>query len=211
MRSAAFRVIESVDALDAIDLPYPLFVKPLAEGSSMGVRATSLVRAPAQLRSEVARCLGQYRQPVLVETFLSGAEATVAVQGCGAAARVLGAMGIEPADGQVEHFVYGLESKRNYKALVRYHVPPRLPADQLADAQAVALGAYRVLGCRDLARVDIRFDAAGRAHFIEINPLPGLNPVTGDICLIANGIGMSYAALIEGVVESAIGRCPALQ
>ena len=76
---------------------------------------------------------------------------------------------------------------------------------------AVALAAYRVLGCRDLARVDVRLDAAGRAHFIELNPLPGLNPVTGDICLIAYGIGMRYSALVGSVVEHAIGRCPELQ
>ena len=209
--SADFRVVETSAAIDAIDLPFPLFVKPLAEGSSMGVRTTSLVREPSELRREVERCLLQYRQSALVETFLPGAEATIAILGCGDTARVLGAMEIAPADGQVERFVYGLESKRNYKALVTYHVPPRLPAHQLADAQAVALAAYRVLGCRDLARADVRLDAAGRAHFIELNPLPGLNPVTGDICLIAYGIGMRYCALVGGVVEQAIRRCPELQ
>lgn len=211
IRSADFRVVDSSAAVGAIDLPFPLFVKPLAEGSSMGVRTTSLVRGLVELRREVERCLLQYRQSALVETFLPGAEATVAIEGCGDSARVLGAMGIAPADGQVGRFVYGLESKRNYKTLVTYHVPPRLHADHLADLEAVSLAAYRVLGCRDLARVDVRFDAAGCAHFMELNPLPGLNPVTGDICLIAYGVGMRYSALVGGVVEQAVLRSPKLQ
>lgn len=211
LRTADFRVIESETAIDAIDLAYPLFVKPLAEGSSIGVRSTSLARDAQALRREIGRCLHQYRQPVLVEKYLAGAEATVAIHGHGETARALGTMGIEPASGPVEDFVYGLESKRGYKSLVRYHVPPRLASRQLADIEGVALAAYRTLGCRDLARVDVRLDAAGQAHFIELNPLPGLNPVTGDICLIAYGIGMSYASLIGGVVESALLRHPELR
>ena len=211
IRTADFRVVESGDAIDTIDMPYPLFVKPAAEGSSMGVRATSLVRSAEELHREVRRCLEQYRQPVIVETFLAGAEATVAVQGTGANAQVLGAMGIMPAAGPIENFVYGLESKRNYKVLVRYQVPPCLPPDLLEDAETVALNAYRVLGCRDLARVDVRFDARGRAHFIEINPLPGLNPVTGDICLIAKGIGMPYITLVGRVIEETVRRNPQLR
>lgn len=211
IRSAAFCIVESEAAVDRIDMPFPLFVKPVAEGSSMGVRTTSRVADRAALRREILRCLQQYRQPALVETYLAGAEATVAVCGLGGQARVLGSMGIEPASGPVEGFVYGLESKRNYKSLVRYHVPPRLPGAQLADMEGVALAAYRALGCRDLARVDVRLDADGHAHFIELNPLPGLNPVTGDICLIAYGIGMSYAALIASVVESAATRSPSLR
>ena len=211
LRTAESRVIDSEAAIDAIDLAFPLFVKPVAEGSSMGVRGTSLVRDAQALRREIGRCLHQYRQPVLVETYLAGAEATVAIGGHGDNARVLGAMGIEPASGPVEDFVYGLESKRGYKALVRYHVPPRLASSQLADIEGLALAAYRALGCRDLARVDVRLDAAGQAHFIELNPLPGLNPVTGDICLIAYGIGMSYASLIAGVLESALLRHPELR
>ena len=211
IRTAAFRVIGTRSEIDALDLPLPLFVKPVAEGSSMGVRVSSLVRDVAQLRREIERCLTQYRQPVLVETFLAGAEVTVAIHGRGPTARVLGTMEIAPADGRVGEFVYGLESKRNYKQLVTYHVPPRLPAVQRADAEGVALAAYRALGCRDLARVDVRMDAAGHAHFIELNPLPGLNPVTGDICLIANGIGLPYSELVGSVVEEAIRRSPDLQ
>ena len=206
IRTAPFRLIENLAQLAGLDLPFPLFVKPCAEGSSIGVRMTSLVHDAAQLRRETERCLGHYRQPVLVETFLPGAELTVALLGSGARARVLGAMEIAPADADIAGFVYGLEAKRNYKTLVRYHIPPRFPAGQRADAERVALAAYRLLGCRDVARVDLRMDAAGRPHFMELNPVPGLNPVTGDICLIANGIGMSHTALIGSVIEEALLR-----
>ena len=210
IRTAPFRLVEALAQVDALDLPFPLFVKPGAEGSSIGVRATSLVNDANELRREVERCLGQYHQPVLVEIYLPGAEATVAVVGCDARARVLGAMEIAPADADVARFVYGLEAKRNYQTMVSYHVPPRFAAAQRADMEHVALGAYRVLGCRDVARVDLRLDGRGQAYFIELNPLPGFNPVTGDICLIANGIGLSHTALVGEVMGEACLRYPSL-
>ena len=206
------RIVIATDALPWIASPQAGVERRLLDRIGGEVaRATSLVRSAEELHREVRRCLEQYRQPVIVETFLAGAEATVAVQGTGANAQVLGAMGIMPAAGPIENFVYGLESKRNYKVLVRYQVPPCLPPDLLEDAETVALNAYRVLGCRDLARVDVRFDARGRAHFIEINPLPGLNPVTGDICLIAKGIGMPYITLVGRVIEETVRRNPQLR
>jgi D-alanine-D-alanine ligase len=212
IRTAPFRVIEATADADRVDLPFPLFVKPVAEGSSMGVRLSSRVSDRSALVREVDRCLDAYRQPVLIETYLSGEEVTVAVRGQGQSARVFGMMEVAPSDGRIAQFVYGLEAKRNYRRQVRYHVPPRsLTGDQCADAERVALAAYRVLGCRDIARVDLRLDAEGRAHFLEINPLPGLNPVTSDLCIMAGLLGVSYQALVGGIVEEAIRRSPALQ
>lgn len=212
LRTAEFRLVEALCDIEALDLPFPLFVKPLGEGSSMGVRTTSRVADHAALEREVERCLRDYRQPALVETYLGGVEATVGITGCGAGARVLGVMEIAPAQAPVEQFVYGLESKRNWRELVRYHAPPaNLTPTECADAANVALGAYRALGCRDIARTDVRFDAKGRAHFMEINPLPGINPITGDIVVMAGLLGMNYTALVGAIVAAALARYPQLQ
>src|SRR5262249_34045126 len=121
-------------------------------------------------------------------------------------ARVLGAMEIVPSAGRPEEFVYSLEVKRNWREEVAYHVPPRLPHAELEAIGRVALGAYHALGCRDIARVDVRLDAAPPAHFLEINPLPGITPVTGDIVILAGRSGVTYAELIRGIVASASTR-----
>jgi len=211
LATAPYRVAASLEEAAAIDLPFPLFVKPVGEGSSMGVRVTSRVADRAALLRETQRCLDDYRQPVLVETYLPGIEATVAVLGSGNEARALGTMQIAPASGPAEAFVYGLESKRNYQALVRYHAPPAsLTAEQIADAEQLALASHRVLGCLDVSRIDLRFDAAGRACFMEANPLPGLNPVTGDIVVLARLLGIDHATLVGRVVAETIRRDPRL-
>jgi len=159
----------------------------------------------------VERCLSAYRQPVLVERYLPGFEVTVGIRGSGDRARVLGSMEIAPSSGAAADFVYGLESKHEYQKLVRYYAPPHHPATaQVDDAEATALAAYRALGCRDVARVDMRFDADNRANFIEVNPLPGLNPVTGDLVVMTKLLGRRYEDLIAAIVEETLVRYPQL-
>lgn len=211
VRTAPFRVVSAPGDARRLDLPFPLFVKPLAEGSSMGVRVTSRVEDGPALRREIERCCHDYRQPALVETFLPGVEATVAVLGVDDDARVLGIMEVASAGHPAGDFIYGLESKRNWRQLVRYHSPPlHLSPEQCADAERAALASHRLLGCRDVSRVDVRFDAAGHANVLEINLLPGLNPVTGDLVVMAGLMGVSYTDLIGRIVAAAIGRYPAL-
>lgn len=212
VRTAPFVVVDSLEQVAAIDLGWPLFVKPVAEGSSMGVRVTSRVADRDALMAEAQRCLSAYRQAVLVEQYLPGIEVTVGIRGSGDRARVLGSMEIAPASGAAADFVYGLESKREYQKLVRYYAPPRNPTpSQTADAEATALAAYRALGCRDVARVDVRFDADNRANFIEVNPLPGLNPVTGDLVVMTKLLGRRYDELIAAIVEETLVRYPQLR
>lgn len=189
-------------------LRYPVLAKPNDEGSSKGIRedavAEDLAGAAARCRALRAR----YGCPVLVEEFLPGAEVTVAVVGNGAEARVLGMMEIAPApgDGRDEGpFVYSLEVKRDWRRRVRYHVPPRLDAARLALLERLALTASRLLGCRDIARMDFRLDAAGQPRFIECNPLPGLDPANGDIVILSRSI-LPYARLVQGILLDAARR-----
>lgn len=200
--TAPFAVVDAADGFAAVDLPFPLFVKPVAEGSSKGIRADAKVADRAALARVGARLLAEFDQPVLVETFLPGAEYTVAVVGAGAGARVWAAMRIDfvhPDAGGV----YSLETKADYQRLVRYVPVAGAEADACA---APALLAHRALGARDIARYDVRRDAAGVCHFIEANPLPGLNPAYSDLPIMTEKTGRAYADLLTAIVAESEAR-----
>jgi D-alanine-D-alanine ligase len=205
-----YLVAQTPADLERVELRFPVIAKPLAEGSSMGVRRHSRVTSASALREHCEWLWRDYEQPVLVEEFCAGPEFTVGVLGTGPRARVLGVMEIVPKRAERQDFVYSLEVKRDWQNEVEYEVPPRR-GGAAADAVArVALDAYQALGCRDIARVDVRMDADLRPHFLEINPLPGINPVTGDIVILAGRTGVSHRALIAAIVASAgerVDRC----
>jgi D-alanine-D-alanine ligase len=159
----------------------------------------------AAAREQCRRLQVSYACPVLVEEFLPGVEVTVGVRGNGAAATVLGLMEIEPTDESERYFLYCVETKRDFRRRVRYHLPPRLAPLELEALRNYALTAYRVLGCRDLARFDFRSDAAGRPRFMECNPLPGLNPESGDIVIMSRAV-LPYEALVQGILLDAAQR-----
>ena len=131
---------------------------------------------------------------------------TVAVMGNGREAHALGAMEIAPREGSTQHFIYGIETKHNYLAEVDYHVPPRLSASTLAAIETLALAVYRVLGCRDVARVDLRLDQAGAPCLLEVNALPGLDPTRSDLPILCSRLGISYETLIGRIVRHAAAR-----
>jgi D-alanine-D-alanine ligase len=186
--------------------PFPVIAKPACEGSSMGIRKGSRCDDREQLEKQVTFIFETYRGPVIVEEFLTGVEVTVGIAGTGNGARVLGAMEIAPRKIETDRFIYCLEVKRNYRDEVDYHVPPRLPETVNQTVAQTALDAYRALGCRDIARIDLRLNANGDPCFMEANPLPGLNPVTGDLPILCDGVGIAYDALIAMIVNGAISR-----
>ncbi len=206
VRTPRFAVVADPAQVADLDLALPVIAKPLWEGSSKGIRKSSRLTDAETLQATIERLLADYGEPVLVEEFLPGAEFTVGIVGTGRDARVIGALEIVPRLARPEEFVYSLEVKRNWEVEVEYHAPPRRPPEVVADVERTALAAYQALDCRDLGRVDVRLDAAGRASFIEVNPLPGIHPVTGDLCILARGCGLAYDDLIAGVVESARRR-----
>jgi D-alanine-D-alanine ligase len=186
-------------------LTYPVVVKPNDEGSSKGIRRQSIAANPAAAARRARWLRANYACPVLVEEFLAGPEVTVGVTGNGRHARLLGAMEIAPA-APAANWIYSLEEKRDWQRRVLYHLPPRLDARTLAELERLALTAYRLLGCRDLARLDFRLDAAGVPHFLECNPLPGLNPQSGDLPILARP-KLTYTQLVQGVLLDAARRC----
>lgn len=202
-------VVERAAELARLELAYPLIAKPLAEGSSIGVRRASRVQGAAELHALVSGLLADYGGAVLVEEFCPGAELTVGLLGNGERMRVLGVMEIAPRAGRAEDFVYSLEVKRDFEQLVDYRVPPALPARLVARAGELALAAARALGCRDVARVDLRIGADGEPQFLEVNPLPGLNPRTSDLVIFARLLGSSHAELVQAIAREALERVAA--
>ncbi len=205
--TAPFWVVNHLAEVDAIDLTYPLFLKPVAEGSGKGVDEHSRVDDKRQLRATAASLLARFDQPVLVESFLPGREFTVGITGTGADARVLGVMEIAPKENFVGHG-YGLENKEQWEDKVDVRL---VEDDDALAAGAVALAAWRALRCRDGGRIDVRADAAGIANFIEVNPLAGLRPHYSDLCFIADFKGLTYVELIGLFMDSFLARHPHLR
>lgn len=193
-----FVEVHSEADLDNVTLPYPLFAKPIAEGTGKGIDAASKLHDPVELKSVVTRLLKTFKQPVLVETFLPGREFTVAIVGTKPHARELGIMEVILRD-NAEKNVYSYVNKEKCEELVTY-----LPANDATAKQAivVALAAWNILGCRDAGRVDLRTDANGIPNFMEINPLAGIHPEHSDLPIICSMYGISYRRLFEMILES---------
>jgi len=205
--TADFAVIERLEDVGKIDLPYPLFLKPVAEGSGKGIGTNNRVLDAKALKASAADLLARFTQPVLVETYLSGREFTVGITGTGDDAEVLGVSEIVPLDGY-HGDGYGLVNKEDWHG--RLDIVGAPPDDAKA-AGAVALAAWRALRCLDGGRIDIRYDGNGRPHFIEVNPLAGLRPDYSDMCFIATREGVSYQELIGKIMTSFRKRTPALK
>ena len=200
--TAPFAVIASRAELAGLDLPYPLFAKPVAEGTGKGVTPASRVATPAALRTVVAALLDRFRQPVLVETFLPGREFTVGIIGSAADAEAVAVMEVVLGE-RAEAGVYSYANKEECEERVIY----RLADDEEARrAAVVALAAWQALGCRDAGRVDLRSDADGQPSFLEVNPLAGLHPEHSDLPIMCRLAGIAYGTLIGRIAGSALRR-----
>lgn len=198
-------LIEEIAAPADVRLRYPLFIKPVSEGTGKGITAASKINSPDELAAGCHNLLEKFRQPVLVEEFLPGREFTTALVGTGDDARVLGTMEIILLDA-AEPEVYSYVNKERCEELVEYRLGRPDADPEVAATEALALAAWRVLGGRDAGRVDIRSDATGQPQFIEVNPLAGLHPQHSDLPIIATMVGMPYTELIRLIVDSAAQR-----
>lgn len=200
-----FAVVEKPADVEHIDLPYPLFAKPVAEGTGKGVSPASKVKDRAALQAVCDRLLAEYQQPVLVETYLPGREFTVGITGSGASAVAVGTVEILLLEG-AEADAYSYLNKERCEQLVEYRLVHAGRDEQVRLAEKVALAAWRILGCRDAGRVDLRCDAAGQPSFMEVNPLAGLHPEHSDLPILATKAGVPYVELIGRIVASAAPR-----
>ncbi len=197
-----FTVVETTSDVDAVDLPFPLFAKPVAEGTGKGISASSIIMTRKDLDSVCRGLLAAFDQPVLLETFMPGREFTVGITGTGEEALAVGAIEVLlKKDAEPGSYTY--TNKKKFEEFVEY----RLVKDEAAQkAIEVSLAAWRGLGCRDGGRIDLRADAQGVPRFLEVNPLAGLNPDISDLPILCNLAGMSYQELLGRIMESALKR-----
>ena len=192
----------------------PLFIKPIHEGSSKGITEANYITSPRQLQKTGEQLLDKYAQPLLCETFLTGAEFTCGVLGNGKDAVVLPAVAINFGSLPEKAIpIYGYEAKwiwdRPENPLEIFECPARIPDALRLQIEDVVLRAYSVLGCRDWSRIDVRLDAAGVPNLVEVNPLPGILPDPADnSCLpkAARAAGLSYDELIQAALIHACER-----
>jgi len=199
-----FVVINEPGSLRHVKLPFPLFAKPVAEGTGKGISSDSKINNAADLQAVCRQLLKEHKQPVLVERFLPGREFTVGILGTGRKASAIATLEIGLLPG-ADAEVYSYRNKEHCEELVEYRL---LEEDKLRGRiEAMALRAWRCLGCRDAGRLDVRLDDSGVANFIEVNPLAGLHPEHSDLPIMASMIGMDYVSLIGGIMNSARSRC----
>ena len=205
-----YAVISSLEQLkDSCGaMSFPMFAKPIAEGTGKGVSPASKVSDGDQLADVCQQLLDRHHQPVLVEEFLPGREFTVGLLGTGQAARVLGTLEIVLLN-DAEPDVYSYVNKERCEDLVEYRLVHADQDAQVKAAEELALAAWKSLNCRDGGRIDLRCDAVGRPQFIEANPLAGLHPFHSDLPMLATAVGMPYVELIRSIVDSAAVRCVA--
>jgi len=179
------------------DIPFPLFVKPIAEGTGKGIDGASLCRDAGELAATAGRLTARFGQEVLAEAYLPGREFTVGVLGAGAGARIIGVMEI------LAGATYGFDTKKHYLGRVSYRLAQDSEAMKAGEA---ALAAWRVLGCRDAGRIDLKSDAEGRPMLLEVNPLAGLHPIDSDLVILARLAGHAHEWLLEEIFAAACER-----
>jgi D-alanine-D-alanine ligase len=191
---------------DVDDLKFPLIVKPNLEDGSLGIDSKSVVSDVKSLRKKVKATINEFRRPVIVEEYIDGREFNVSILGD----RVL-------AVGEVEFFGFHQGKPRvvcykakwdkesdEYKGTVTV-CPANLNKKTQNRIKDIAIKAYRAIGCRDYARVDMRMDSLGSIYIIEVNPNPDISPGSG-FSMALKAAGLSYEAFVERVIGFAVER-----
>jgi D-alanine-D-alanine ligase len=218
------RFVEARSPAEADDtgMTYPLFVKPVREGTGMGVDMGAIVHTRQALTERVAWTVEAYKQPALVEEFLPGREFTVGFIGNpGFPARrrrpwlydndgyhFFPVMEIDSAI-SVSPGVYGHDAKSydiGAPGAPGYICPTDIPDSLRLRLIELTRKAAEALGACDVSRVDLRLDSKGEPSLMEINTLPGLNPVVSDLCIVAAAEGMPYQDLISEILYLAAER-----
>ncbi|MGE5421035.1 MAG: D-alanine--D-alanine ligase family protein [Chloroflexota bacterium] len=192
-------IITEESEIANVKLEYPLFIKPVSEGTGKGITRKSLVKSPAEMKEMAEWILKEFHQPALVEEYLPGREFTLGVTGNGNETEVIGGMEVICAD----NLPYSVEVKENYQNFCTYKP---LSEEIVEECKSVTLKAWKALGAVDGGRIDLKADRNGKLCFIEANPLAGLNPVHSDLPILARFYGIQYQKLMEMIVGAAVKR-----
>lgn len=202
----SFTYVYNTEEIEGIDLKFPLLVKPKDEGSSRGIQNDSLTYDKESLINKVKASLELYNPPIMIMEYIDGREFTVGIMGNGADIKVLPILEIDfsklPED---LNKIYSFEVKLNHADDTTYHIPARIDEVTRRNISNTAINAFKSLGLRDYARIDIRLKN-GKAYVIEINSLPGLDKNNSDICKMASSAGIEYDELIKEIVKMGLSR-----
>jgi len=200
-------ILKISSILSTPGLKYPIFLKPLREGSSIGISKRSLVFDDKELKKEAEYLIERYNQPVLAEEFVPGREFTVAL--IGNKPEVLPLIELDfsllPSDAPK----FDCYEVKWYLDEDKIRCPANLDENLEKRIKRMAVKTFKVLDCKDLCRVDLRLDDNGVPNVFDVNPLPGLNPDPKEnsrfpkACYTA---GMSYRDMIGRILFSAIER-----
>ena len=194
--------IESFDE-DTDHLKYPLIVKPRFEGSSKGLNDKSKVGNIGDLKKQAAYIIETYKQPALIEEFISGQEFTVLVVG-NDNPEALPVVQIK-IDGRLMLNDKFYSFARITSDKLEYICPAKISPELTRKIQDLAVRTYNAVECLDFGRVDFRVDKDGNPYVLEINPLPSLS--TEDVFpIIAKEMGLTYEDIIGKILTSAFKR-----
>jgi D-alanine-D-alanine ligase len=203
-----FCIVEHVEDLITVQLPFPLIVKPSREDASMGIDFDSVVNTRQQLGRAVTKVLRTFRQPALIERFIEGREVYVPLLG-NAPRRALPLSEIRFGNAFIgKPNVVSYKAKWDTESAECIESPSELaslPRDVEKRCIEVAVAAFEALECRDYGRVDMRVDASGQPYVIDINPNCDLHPQAG-FARAAEAAGLSYADLALHLVDLAWER-----
>lgn len=193
--------INEINEINDLKMQFPLFVKPISEGNSKGVLKKNKCYNLNELRNRTLELLNEFKQPVIVEPFISGSEYTVGIIGTGKNSRVIGTLEIL-INNCVESEIYSYSNKIHCATHIeyRYLKESEINSKKVED---IALKAWQTIGGRDFGRIDLRCDSSESPQILEINPLPGLDPEHSDLPILCKKASVSYDTLIGMIIDSA--------
>jgi D-alanine-D-alanine ligase len=198
-----FEASSSEQLVNTNHFKFPLIVKPRFEGSSKGLSESSRVTTREELCQQVDYIVDTYKQPALIEEFISGQEFTVAIVG-NDNPKIMPVVQIK-IDGKLKLNDKFYTFARITSDRLEYICPAKISAELKKTLEDLALKTYRVVECRDFGRVDFRVDQDGKPYVLEINPLPSLS--TEDVFkLVAEAVGITYEDIIGLILKSALER-----
>jgi len=189
-------------------LRFPVIAKPNQEGTSKGIGENSVVHTPEELHQVNQALWQKFKSPVLCEEYIEGEEFTIGVLGSGAL-KIVGPMQFRFKEAAGKFPVYTFEAKQSnpfQNPIFELQCPVVLGREMDRKINAFAKKVFKLLGCRDVARIDFRIDAKGNIFFIEVNPLPGLSPGFSDLVVMADRCGLNYESLIKRILTPAMQR-----
>lgn len=196
-----FQTFYSIDTPLDDNMEFPLFVKPVREGSAVGITNDSLVQNHEELREQVQNILDDFKQPALVEGYLPGREFSVGVLGT-EDPEVLPILEVIVPEDEYGSTIQTVDVKAD-NAVTR-DVPADISEELRQQIKENVLKAYNALGCSEYARVDVKFDAQGIPNVIEVNALPALEEGYAHYPLMAKEAGYEMSDLVEKLVDEAV-------